>query len=326
MNEKIKIKISEKSYKAKPKSDDIKKITWQMKHSKCKSVNYKELARILECGHSVLLADFKELGSIKEDNIKSISCIALDIDSKENKINIDEMISRVNRIFNIYPVISYCTFSDIDNSKFRLIYRLENKIDVETYRTLYCAFQWKLEKHIDIAAKNANRIWAGTDKKVIYTESDVPVSFSKIVKIINSYNSHLRKKNKKINQKKYENYEAADYNSSKYIKPEYKKEVLDYLINNIDLREFIVKHYGGRFKRNGEKLTGACVLHGGDNETALVIDKDRYTCFTHCGCGNVITIARKVYNIENFSEVVFRLLDENNLNIPSNYVREMYNG
>lgn len=323
---KINIKISGKAYKEKPKADDIKKITWRMKNTAGISVTYKELADIISKGHSVLLAEFNEVGSIKEDNIKSISCIALDVDSKVNKINIYEMISRVNRIFNIYPVISYCTFSDIDSSKFRLIYRLENKIDVETYRALYCVFQWKLEKYIDTATKNANRIWAGTNKNVVYTENDIPISFAKLIKMISSYNLYLRKKSKKVTEQKYESYEKADYSNAKYIKPEYKKEVLDYLINNIDLRELIPKYFGGRYKRNGERLTGACILHGGDNETALVIDKDRYTCFTHCGCGNVITIARRIYNIENFSDVVFKLLDDNNLEIPLHYVREMYNG
>ena len=324
--EAINIKISGRPYKEKPKADDIKKITWHMKNTNGISVTYKELADILSKGHSVLLAEFNEVGIIREDNIKSISCIALDIDSKVNKVNIYEMISRVNSIFNIYPVISYCTFSDTDNTRFRLIYRLENKIDVETYRVLYCAFQWKLNKYIDMATKNANRIWAGTDKSVVYAENDVPISFAKLVKIINSYNSSVKRNNKKVYKQKYNIYEKNDYSNSKYIKPQYKKEVLDYLIANIDLRELIPKYYGGRFKRNGEKITGACVLHGGDNETALVIDKDRYTCFTHCGCGNVITIGRKIYNLENFSDVAFRLLEDNNLNIPKDYIQEVNNG
>lgn len=325
MESRIKIKISEKGYKVKPDNDEIKKITWQMKNNQCRSVTYKELKEILSQGHSVLLAEFNDVGNIREDNIKSISCIALDVDSKVNKINIYEMISRVNTTFNIYPVISYCTFSDTDNTRFRLIYRLENRIDVETYRVLYSAFQWKFKKYIDMATKNANRIWAGTNKNVIYVENDIPISFAKLVRIIKAYNSSVKRRNKKVNKEKFKSYKKIDYSNAKYIKPEYKKEVLDYLIENIDLRELIPKYYGGRFKVNGERLTGTCVLHGGDNESALLIDKDRYTCFTHCGCGNVITIGRKIYNTDNFSDVAFKLLEDNNLNIPPHYVMEVIN-
>lgn len=165
-NDKFRIKISKKAYKKKPDADDIKEITWHMKNSECKSVNYKELAIILEQGYSVLLADFKELGNIKEDNIQSLSCIALDIDSKENKITMFEMISKINSALSFYPILSYCTFSDKEFTKFRLIYRLENAVDVEIYRRLYLALQWKFKKYLDPATKNANRIWAGTNKSV----------------------------------------------------------------------------------------------------------------------------------------------------------------
>lgn len=292
-----------------------------MKNSECKSVNYKELAIILEQGHSVLLADFKELGNIKEDNIKSISCIALDIDSKENKITIFEMISKINSVLGFYPILSYCTFSDKEFTKFRLIYRLENEVDVETYRLLYLAFQWKFNKYLDHATKNANRIWAGTNKSVFYNENDIPITFKDIIKLIKAYEGSIKRKQEKEIKIQKQKYKRLEFENDMYIKPEHKEEVMNLLINNIDLRDFITKHLGGRFKSNTEKITGPCVFHGGDNETALVIDKDRYTCFTHCGCGNIITAARKIYNIENFSEVAFKLMDEHGLSIPDNYIR-----
>ena len=49
---------------------------------------------------------------------------------------------------------------------------------------------------------------------------------------------------------------------------------------------------------NGNYI-GRCVLHGGDNKGALVINDEKgiYTCFTHCGTGNLISVAKKVYVI-----------------------------
>lgn len=323
----MRVKISSKGYKEKPGADEIKKITWQMKNSECKSVNFQSLSEYIAKGHSVLLAEFKELGNINEDNIISLSCIALDIDSKENEITMYEMISKVTKLLNVYPVISYCTFSDKNYTKFRLIYELEHKVDVETYRTLYLALQWKFKKYLDPATKNANRIWAGTNKSVHYNKQAQPISFEVLVKLINSYNASIKRKEKKEAEalkEKYKNKQVNnDFNNEDYIKPQYKEEVLRLLIDNIDLREFIPKHFGGSYKRNGENLTGSCVLHGGDNKSALVINKDRYTCFTHCGSGNIITVARKAYNIENFSAVAFRLLEEHNISIPKDYIREV---
>ena len=324
--DKFKIKISKKGYKEKPKAEDIKEITWSMKNNECKSVNYKELADIISKGHSVLLADFKEVGNIKEDNIVSLSCIALDIDSKENKITMYEMISKINHVYGIYPIIYYCTFSDADTTKFRLIYRLENKIDVETYRALYLAFQWKFEKYLDQATKNANRIWAGTNKNVFYNKNDKPITFDILVKMIKTHAASIARVKAKEQAKMSSKYircnRNVNFENEEYIKPEYKKKVLDYLINEIDIREFIPKHLGGRFKKHNEKLIGACVLHGGDNESALVIDEKMYTCFTHCGSGNIITAARKIYNIDNFSQVAFKLLEEFNLSIPEHYIKK----
>ena len=321
VKDKFRIKISKKGYKEKPCADDIKEITWYMKNNECKSVNYKELAQILEHGYSVLLADFKEVGNIKEDNIQSISCIALDIDSKENKITLFEMISKINSALGFYPILSYCTFSDKEFNKFRLIYRLENAVDVETYRTLYLVLQWKFTKYLDPATKNANRIWAGTNKSVFYNENDIPITFKDIVKLIKAYEASIKRKEAKAMQQQKQKYIKTEFNNDVYIKPDHKEEVMNFLIKNTDIREFIPKHLGGRFKRIGERLTCACVFHGGDNETALVIDKDRYTCFTHCGTGNIITAARKIYNIENFSDVAFKLLQEHGLSIPDSYIR-----
>ena len=322
--DKFRIKVSKRAYKNKPSADDIKEITYHMKNSECKSVNYKELAQILEQGYSVLLADFKEVGNIKEDNIQSISCIALDIDSKENRITMFEMINKIYSTLGFYPILSYCTFSDKEFTKFRLIYRLENSIDSETYRILYLALQWKFKKYLDPATKNANRIWAGTNKSVFYNKNDIPITYENLLKLIKAYESSLKRKERKVLLEKNQKYAKIQYTNNEYIKPEYKEYVMNFLINNIDLREFIPKKLGGNFKRVGEKITGACVFHGGDNITALVIDKDRYTCFTHCGCGNIITAARKIYNIENFSEVAFKLLNEYGFTIPESYIRRNY--
>ena len=189
----MRIKASKDSYKTKPSVDDMKKICWCMKNNDCIEVDFIKLKELIEVGHSVLLADFNEVGSIKEDNINSLSCLALDIDSKENPIQLKDMIELVKNKFDITPKIYYCTFSDENEFKFRLIYRLQEPVDVETYKILYKAMAWKLGKYIDNQTVNPNRIWAGTNKKVILNEDDEPITFEIIVKLVKSYSNKIKR-------------------------------------------------------------------------------------------------------------------------------------
>lgn len=322
----MKIKVSSIAYKNKPLPADIGKITNEFKNGNDKEVSFKELAEIIQNGHSVLLANFKSnCNSIKEEFINYLECIALDIDSKENKITMYEMVTLIYKKIGIYPIIEYCTFSDVDYSKFRLIYRLEDKVDVETYKTLYKALQWKFNKYLDPATKNANRIWAGTNKEVHYRDNDKPITFQLLIKLIGAYENKIKRDSKKIEQKRIfkEGTIINEFSNKTYIRPEYKKEISDYLIDNINLVDYIKKHFGGYFKKNGSNWVGSCSLHGGDNKTSLVISERIYTCFTHCGTGNIFTLAKKVYNDDNFSNLVFKLASEHNLVIPKEYIREV---
>lgn len=329
--DKIKVKVSSESFKVKPTLEDNKRITYKdfWNDNSTHNLSYKNISELIKNGHSFILAEFKKnCGNIEVDNIESISCLALDIDSKENPITMMEMISLVYQKFGIYPVISYRTFSDADFTRFRLIYRLENKIDAETYKTLYRAFVWKLEKYLDKQVINPNRIWAGTNKDVIYSEHDMPISFKLLVNLINKYKSKLvrdRNKADKERKEKYKHFVNNEIEAIKgdYIRKEYKEEVANYIISNIDLKYFIEKHFGGDLKRNGNKLTGCCPIHGGDNRGAFSIftETNTYCCFTRCGSGNIITLAKMIYNVNFFSELVFILAKEYNLTLKEEWIK-----
>lgn len=320
--DKITIKVSSIAYKQKPDTENAKVIFYDyLKDSSNHTLSYENIARLLENGHSVTLAEYeKGCNSIKEQYIKSLSCIALDIDGKDHKINMYEMVAIIYNKFKALPIIKYCTFSDVDSTRFRLIYRFDCKIDVEVYRTFYSALQWKLSKYLDRQTKNANRSWAGTNKKVEYTETEEPFSRTVMIKLINAYQAKILRDSKKAKIKL--NGTFKEFSTDSYIKTEYKKLVTEFLIENIDLREFIPRHFNWKFKKLGDNLVGNCIFHGGDNPNALVVSKQIYTCFTNCGTGNIITVARKVYNMDHFSTVAFNLAKEYNLNIPKEYIKE----
>ncbi len=325
----MKIKISPKGYKVKPDGKEIGNMTIAMKKQGNKNVTYEQLADYLQKGHAVILAEFKEsCNDIKEESIKKIECIALDIDSKENKITMHDMTKELYEKLGIYPIIQYATFSDTDYTRFRLIYKLEQAIDVETYKLLYKALQWKYNKYLDQATSNANRIWQGTNKKVYYSEQNLEIKTSTIIKLITSYEKSLKRKQNKIKKIKVEEYRGNLENINAFIKKEYKEIAREYIVQNIDLKEFIEKHFGGDFKNKNGNWVSYCPLphHTGDrtNTTAFSIkDNKFYKCFTHCGCGNVITLAKMVYNTNDSSEVIFSLAKEYNLNIPEEWIRRI---
>lgn len=319
-------KIDPIPQKQKPTTYEMGTLTNRLKSFKSIKSTYRELSEYISKGHAVLLADFKEDNNIDKSNIYCLSCIALDIDSKVKPIARVVLIEKIYNKFGALPIISYNTFSDTNNTKFRLIYRLDNVIDLETYETLYKALQWKLKAYLDQATFNANRIWQGTNKYCEFNENDIPFTFNIIAKLITSYTNKIKReelKQQKELKLKYSSSES-NYNGS-YIKTEHKKEVMDQICNSISLKEFIERATGGNFKKKGDNYIGCCPLHNGDNKGAFVISEKEhiYTCFTRCGTGNIITVAKRYYNIDNFSEVVFKLANDYNLSIPKEYIKEV---
>jgi len=64
----------------------------------------------------------------------------------------------------------------------------------------------------------------------------------------------------------------------------------------------ILEHYGlmGRLQQNGDRITGACPIHEGNNKTAfrVSISKNCWNCFSQCGCGgNVLDFVAKKENV-----------------------------
>ncbi|MGL5646734.1 MAG: hypothetical protein ACRDDY_02690 [Clostridium sp.] len=324
----MKVKLSNKGYKIKPSGFDCSKIQNEIKKKDCKEVDFKQLAKYIEKGYSFVLAEFEAKGSLEEENIIGVECLALDVDSKNNPVNMFEFISLLDTKFNITPVIAYRTFSDADYSKFRLIYQLENKLDTEAYRLLYKALIWKIdskEKFLDKSTCYPSKLWAGTNKEVIYNTDHKKITFSLVHGLVNRYLYKLeREKKKQIKKNSFNT--SCGVVAEGFIKKEYKEEVRTLLIENISLLEFIQEKYGGSFKKIANNYIGRCVLPchtgNGDNKSALCITEGKhiYTCYSHCGTGNIITLAKMFYNTQDTSEVYLKLAADYNINIPSEWI------
>lgn len=323
----MKIKISNRGYETKPSGEEIGKITNEMKYSNHVEVGFEQLRKYLSLGYSVLLAEFKEKGNIKLENIEQIECLALDIDSKDNPITLLDMESLVYKKLGIMPIIKYRTFSDTDFTRFRLIYKFEEPIDAESYKLLYSAIRWKLGKYIDNQTVNPNRIWAGTNKEVDLNDLYIEFKINDMIKLINNYlkAEKRKKKSKPVNKAMIDSSQKLEG----FIKTQHKQGVKELLKSNIDLKEYIEKHFGGSWKKKGDSWISKCCLphHAGDRSgESLSIKGEMYNCFSHCGGGDLFTIAATVYNTSDFSEIVFNLAKEYSIHIDKEYIGGFKNG
>ena len=72
--------------------------------------------------------------------------------------------------------------------------------------------------------------------------------------------------------------------------------------------ETVLDKYGylNNLKRSGDKLYGACPIHGGDNPKAfnVSLDKNLWNCFTYCGGGSVLDLIMTI-EMTDFLDAVF---------------------
>lgn len=314
----MKIKYTTTGYKVKPNERQFSMITNELKNAAPKEIDFKELCKIIRCGKSFILANFLDgAKGITKDLIKDIPAIGLDIDSKENPIKLHDLVLNIKEKFNVLPVIAYRTFSDINDTRFRLIYQFEEAITEQEYQLVYKGFMAVYGQYLDGQTCNCNRAWAGTNKKVFL--------FSKDNVITNEIKENIKSLVKKKEDKKFniKNSNPIKFDNEilnrVYIKGEYKDQICDIICNSIDIKEFIIDKFGGNFNERNNRAVGCCSLHGGDNQGALVIygDTNTFRCYTHCGSGNVVTVAHKAYNTNDFSSIVFQLINDYGISIPS---------
>ena len=336
MENKIRIKYTNKIYKVKPRGKkEWGAVTEELKAVEPREINFRELASIIKSGRCFILANYLEGADDIKDNtkegkkvIESISAVGLDIDSKENPITMKEMVHKIRDDLGIAPSICYRTFNDkaendSDGLRFRLIYKLETQVTSEEYTTIYNGLIVKYGKYLDNATSNINRIWATTDKTVFYNREYKPIT------------EEIKEKIKSLIPPKEEVKREFVKKQAKpmiYINKEKMKEVAEIINNSIDMEDFILDHFSvnGNLERkyserNGEMLVGCCPIHGGDNDTAFNIYKDTntYCCFTKCEQihgkkgGDIITVAYIAYKTNDFSSVVKEIVKEYKVNIPN---------
>lgn len=309
------IKRDNVRYKFKPNKEEISKIQNRLKTIDTVFMNLEVLKETVETGRAFILAEFKEgTKSTKADDVLFTDLVALDIDNKngnviypiDKQMKLEPFIKLIYEEYGAIPLLSYYSFSHSEECiKFRLIYQLDKALNPELYKKFYNSLILFLNKDNPIidTTSNINRLWLGTNKKVT-TYNPIPFNTTDVISklpIVKSKKRYFR------------DTDTSDYRYAKfYIKN--KDKICKQLVEEIDIKDYILTHFGGDFKNN----RGACPIHRGDNKSAFVIYDNTCHCFTKCGTMNVISLAREYYHINDFNEIAMRLLSEYNIDIEMN--------
>ena len=297
-------------YTIKPASTDIAGIQIRLKNMDQVEFSLEELIKTIEQGSSFYLCEFKENKSVAISNVLGTSMLAVDIDNKEHITTLEEVLELIRTNFNSTPMLSYHTFSSSkDIPKFRIIYKLNRFVVPEEFKKVYNMLILTINKEyevIDNQASNINRLWAGSNKKVIVYDNQTPLNADEIISRIPK--APERKKAPKIIDNP-SNYKHSD---KFYLKNH--RLVAQQLIDEIDIRDFLETHWGVRIEKN----RCCCPIHGSDNKTSLAIYDTTVHCYTSCGTMNIINLAREYWKIHDFEEIAFRLIEEYDLDINEN--------
>lgn len=318
MSNKIKIKITKEGYKSKPEGK-YPLIQTELKQCVGEELTYEQLALKIKRGHSFILATYKENSTdISKNDIDYIEYLGLDVDSKENPITLSNFRKMLIDKEGIIPIIMYYTFSATDQTRFRVIYKLERKVSVSEYEDMYRGLLTLYGKYLDNQTGNANRTWCGTNKKVYKSNNEYVI----LNEVIDHWISlgKVRTSSVPNNTKPAARVVSTTSNNKIFIKKEYREEVMQEILK-IPIDALIINHFGGSFKQSGNRLTGPCSIHGGDNPTALTIYKDTNTacCYTHCGSMNSLSVAYSIYKTDDFGELVQELIKDRYISIPYEY-------
>lgn len=314
-------------------------------------ITFKNLANVIKRGSTFLLGGYHDpKGSHNNhDNLKHMSALGLDIDFDEKKeaegkqrITRTEFIKLLKDDLGIEPVIHYNTFSDTDNTSFRVVYRFARPLGVEEYKTLYRGLLVKYGAYLDEKVTNPNRLWAGTKHEVYYNSSDSPIT-EEILKEIKSFIPQRVEPKQKVTARK-PNIPVKSYGNGgrlteaqilkypsqlqPYLRDRYfaKREltiIRDHVNREIPIKE-ILERVGAEFVDYGEYWASACVLHSGDNPKGLLVykpnsrthpnDLNLAKCQTGCNrTYNVWMIAQELYGITDNAQLALLLIEDYNI-------------
>lgn len=337
----MKIKASRIRMKRKPTQEEYKRIVYGLKEKNSNiDVTCVQLAKLLENGHSVILAEYSE----EADEVKSISTkyiistqlLVLDVETdktiNKDSWNLKHATEVIYEKYGIKPIIVYETFSSTsEDPRGRLIYFIEIPINAEDYRKIIEVMlgDESINGRFDKQTKNLSRIWQGTDKEVQIRKDYKPINEDLIQRLLNTYENIKPQIQANRSQITYTGRKGAitDLADRVKVKSEYRMVVKDLINTSVNVVEFLQSHFGLQLNRhcnlNQNIINCRCPIHNGHNEKGFAIFQNTNSCCCFGDCDrsfDIMQLGYYYYGEFNFNKIALTIIDEYNLSIDERWV------
>lgn len=308
---KIKVHIDDINYSNKP--SDFSSIKPRLQNNKTiKEIDLEELIKLIEKGYSISPGIM--IDGCKSENWTEQKLFMVDIDNNIDNIPLlhIEQALEICKDKNLLPVFYYYTYSHTqEKPKYRLCFILDELIYDSSIRVIIMEVLTSIFKQSDIACKNSDRIFLGTNKEATIVNINNTISLNDILL--------AHEKNNQLNIKK-------SYNSDSDINK---------IKNSFDFFDYL-KQKNGIPKRNTNtySMFENCELCGHKNNLVYYHETNSFMCFSSsCNKGGTIIDYIMILNKCSFKEAINYIksnllnLDKSNLtnqDIPLNLLKEIY--
>lgn len=288
---KLKVHIDTKGYMEKPTGKEVGKIKIRLQKNTSPSiVTVEELIRKIETGHSISPGIMEGMSA---KDWKEQQLFLVDIDNEEDgPILYFKDAKRICAKHGLSPAFIYQTFNYCkEKPKFRIAFIMDTPVTDKAVRKRIIETLVKLFPQSDKSCVNADRIFHGTNKRVILLSESARISWESI------RNIHLPSQNKN-----------HDFDPPSHLSGRSDLE-LDEAVRGFDFFKYLKKRNGDFRESNGSIVFQDCEVCGHHDNLMYVPITNTFYCHSKNVGGSIIDYLIHTEGLSQ-SEAIFKLKNE----------------
>lgn len=288
---KLKVHIDTKGYMEKPTGKEVGRIKIRLQKNTSPSiVTVEELIQKIRTGHSISPGIMEGMST---KDWKEQQLFLVDIDNEENgPILYFKDAERICAKHGLSPAFIYQTFNYCkEKPKFRIAFIMDTPVTDEAVRKRIIETLVKLFPQSDKSCVNADRIFHGTNKRVILLSESARISWESI------RNIHLPSQNKN-----------HDFDPPSHLSGRSDLE-LDEAIRSFDFFEYLKKRNGDFRESNDSVVFQNCEVCGHHDNLMYVPTTNTFYCHSKNVGGSIIDYLVHAEGLSQ-SEAIFKLKNE----------------
>lgn len=288
---KLKVHIDTKGYMEKPTGKEVGMIKIRLQKNTSPSiVTVEELIQKIRTGHSISPGI---MGEMSAKDWKEQQLFLVDIDNEEEgPILYFKDAKRICAKHGLSPAFIYQTFNYCkEKPKFRIAFIMDTPVTDEAVRKRIMETLVKLFPQSDKSCVNADRIFHGTNKRVILLNESARISWESI------RNIHLPSQSKK-----------HDFDPPSHLSGRSDLE-LDEAVRSFDFLDYLKNRNGDFRKSNGSVVFQNCEICGHHDNLMYVPTTNTFYCHSKNVGGSIIDYFVHAEGLSQ-SEAIFKLKNE----------------